>query len=111
MTSRAVRRLRLTVPVLLAACSGTNSATERVTLPPGTSFSALTDSLSAHGIIGDRRWFKLLARVRGVDRSVQAGVYEFAPGRSANEVLDILAKGKAVAQRLESLVRGVLQSI
>jgi UPF0755 protein len=94
-----VRRLRLAFPVILAACRGTNSATERVTLPPGTSFAALTDSLAAHGIIGDRRWFTLLARVRRVDRSVQAGVYEFAPGRSANEVLDILAKGKAAAQR------------
>jgi UPF0755 protein len=92
-------RRPLALLLLLAACTGTNTATERVTLPPGTSFSALTDSLSAHGIIGDRRWFKLLARVRGVDRSVQAGVYEFAAGRSANEVLDILAKGKAAAQR------------
>ena len=89
----------LAIVVLLAGCGGGNTDTERVTLPPGTSFSALTDSLAAHGVIGDRRWFKLLARVRGVDRSVQAGVYEFAPGRSANEVLDILAKGKAAAQR------------
>ena len=29
--------------------------------------------------IASRRWFKLMARVRGVDRSVQAGVYEFPP--------------------------------
>ena len=84
---------------LLAACSGTNPTLERVTLPAGTSFSALTDSLTAHDIIGNRRWFKLLARIRGVDRSVQAGVYEFAPGLSAGEVLDILATGKAAAQR------------
>jgi len=85
--------------VLLAACAGTNPGVERVTLPPGTAFAALTDSLTAHGIIGDRRWFKLLARLRGVDRSVQAGTYEFAPGLSAGEVLDILATGRAAAQR------------
>ena len=91
--------LALAAGVLLGACSGTNPSLERVTLPPGTSFAALTDSLTAHRIIGDRRWFKLLARIRGVDRSVQAGVYEFAPGLSAGEVLDILAKGKAAAQR------------
>ncbi|HEX6104078.1 MAG TPA: endolytic transglycosylase MltG [Gemmatimonadales bacterium] len=97
---RAARRTARLLPlVLLAACAGTNSGTERVTLPPGTSFAALTDTLSAHGIIGNPRWFKLLARVRGVDRSVQAGVYEFAPRLSAGEVLDILAKGKAAAQR------------
>jgi UPF0755 protein len=85
--------------LLLAACTSSNTDNERVTLPAGTSFAALTDSLEAHGVIGDRRWFKLLARIRGVDRSVQAGIYEFAPGLSAGEVLDILAEGKAAAQR------------
>jgi UPF0755 protein len=93
------RHLALAAALLLAGCRGTNTGLERVTLPPGTSFASLTDSLTAHGVIGDRRWFKLLARVRGVDRSVQAGVYEFAPGLSASEVLDILATGKAAAQR------------
>lgn len=85
--------------LLVTACTGTNPAAERVTLPPGTSFAALTDSLTAHGIIGSRRWFTLLARIRGVDRSVQAGTYEFAPGLSAGEVLDILSEGRAAAQR------------
>ncbi len=85
--------------LIVAACTGTNPAAERVTLPPGTSFAALTDSLTAHGIIGSRRWFTLLARIRGVDRSVQAGTYEFAPGLSAGEVLDILSEGRAAAQR------------
>jgi UPF0755 protein len=85
--------------LLLAACTGTNTAPERVTLPPGTSFAALTDSLRAHGIIGNPRWFRLLARIRGVDRSVQAGVYEFGPRLSAGDVLEILATGRAASQR------------
>jgi UPF0755 protein len=59
----------------------------------------VTDSLRAHRVIGHPFWFKLLARVRGVDRSVQAGVYEFAPGLSYWKVLDILARGRAMAQR------------
>ncbi|MGH2709401.1 MAG: endolytic transglycosylase MltG, partial [Actinomycetota bacterium] len=76
-----------------------NPTPERVTLPPGASFGAVTDSLADHGVVGNRLWFKLLARVRGVDRSVHAGVYEFAPGLSAWKVLDILAQGKAVSLR------------
>lgn len=93
-------RAALSMAVLpLLACAGSNTATERVTLPPGTSFPALTDSLAAHGVIASPRWFRLIARVRGVDRSVQAGVYEFGPGLSAWEVLDILSRGKAAAQR------------
>jgi UPF0755 protein len=83
----------------LAACAGSNSAPERVTLPPGASFGAVTDTLAAHGVIGSRRIFKLIARIRGVDRSVQAGVYEFPPGTSPWHVLDVLAKGAAVAQK------------
>jgi UPF0755 protein len=86
--------------VLLSACSGANTTTERVTLPPGTPFGAVTDSLAAHRVISSPRVFKLLARVRGVDRTVQAGIYEFAPGLSPWAVLDILKLGKAAARRL-----------
>lgn len=82
----------------LAAC-GTNSSAERVTLPPGATFSAVTDTLVAHGIVGNRLWFKLLARARGADRSVRAGVYQFDPGLSAWKVLDILEAGDEVATR------------
>jgi UPF0755 protein len=85
--------------LLLAACAGGNSAPERVTLPPGASFAAVTDTLAAHGVVRSRRGFKLLARMRGVDRSVQAGVYEFPPGTSAWKVLDVLARGAAVSRK------------
>ncbi|MBA3259607.1 MAG: endolytic transglycosylase MltG [Gemmatimonadales bacterium] len=99
---RAPYRRTAVPPLLFAlcACAGTNPATERVTLPPGTSFAAVADSLTSHGIVANRVGFKLLARMRGVDRAVQAGVYEFAPGLSPWAVLDILSKGKAAAQRL-----------
>jgi UPF0755 protein len=83
---------------LIVAC-GSNPAAERVTLPPGASFSAVTDTLAAHGVVGSRFWFTLLARVRGADRSVRAGVYEFAPRLSAWKVLNILEAGDEVATR------------
>lgn len=83
----------------LAACAGTNPTAERVTLPPGASFAAVTDTLAVHRVIASRRIFKLIARARGVDRSVQAGVYEFPPGTSPWKVLDVLARGAAVSQK------------
>src|SRR5262249_30381255 len=85
--------------VLLAGCGG-NTGVERVILPPGTPFKAVTDSLIAHRVVTSRRIFKWLARVRGVSRSVQAGIYEFQPGVSVWSVLDVLAAGKGVAVRL-----------
>jgi UPF0755 protein len=87
------------VVTVLAGCAGTNSAPQRVTVPTGASFSAVTDTLAAHGVIASRRVFKLIARIRRVDRTVQAGVYEFSPGTPPWEVLDVLAKGAAVSQK------------
>ena len=83
---------------VLFACSA-SPQNARVVLPPGASLSAVTDSLAAHRVIANRRWFKLLARIRGVDRSVHAGVYEFPAGTSEWRVLGMLAKGKKAALR------------
>ena len=97
------RRFRLILSLLpivagLSACSG-SAQSARVILPPGATFAAVTDSLAAHGVISNRRWFKLLARVRGVERSVHAGVYEFPAGTSPWAVLGMLARGKKAALR------------
>lgn len=84
--------------ISVLACSS-SSKPARVILPPGASFAAVTDSLTAHRVITNPRWFKLLARIRGVDRSVHAGVYEFPAGTSEWRVLGMLAKGKKAALR------------
>jgi UPF0755 protein len=94
-----VRSLFSVLSVLSVAACGSSAQSARVILPPGASFGAVTDSLAAHGVISDRRWFKLLARIRGVDRSVHAGVYEFPAGTSEWTVLGMLAKGKKAALR------------
>jgi UPF0755 protein len=89
----------LSLVLLCSACAGTNPRRERVTLPPGATFAAVTDTLAAHGVIGNRKLFKLIARARGIDRSVQAGVYEFPPGSLPWQVLGLLAKGAAVSEK------------
>ncbi len=86
--------------VLSLGCAGSSRTPERVTVPPKASFGSVADSLSAHGVIRSRLWFKLLARIRGVDRSVKAGVYEFPPGASAGAVLSALAEGRTATARL-----------
>jgi UPF0755 protein len=83
---------------ILSACTS-SAQTARVILPPGAPFSAVTDSLVAHGIVSHPRWFKLMARIRGVDRTVHAGVYEFPAGTSEWKVLGMLAHGKKAALR------------
>ena len=92
------RRAALWLTALTLAC-GAGSSGGRVTLPAGATFSAVTDTLVAYGIIDNPLWFKLLARVRGTDRSVRAGVYQFDPGQSAWKVLTTLERGQEVATR------------
>lgn len=88
----------LAAAALLSGCGG-NAGAERVILPPGATFAAVTDSLVAHKVVTSRGVFKLLARLRRVERSVQAGIYEFQPRVSLWRVLDILAAGRGVAVR------------
>lgn len=85
----------------LTACSPTApGAPERVTIPPHATFAAVTDSLARHQIVRSRLWFKLLARLKGLDRSVKAGVYEFPRYAPAGEVLAALAEGRTASVRL-----------
>ncbi len=71
----------------------------RVVIAPGTTFGEVTDTLVARGVVTHATWFKLLARVRGLDRSVQAGAYEFQPGESAWRVLNTLRSGRTASTR------------
>src|SRR6185312_12086314 len=82
----------------LTACTS-SAKPARVILPPGASFGAVTDSLAAHGVIAHPGWFKLMAKLRRVERSVHAGVYEFPAGTSPWTVLTMLAHGKKAALR------------
>jgi len=85
---------------LLVACApAENAPVERVTIPPGTSLGQVADSLAAHQVIESRRWFRTLARLRGVERSVKAGVYEFRRGSGAWRALSALNRGVVVAIR------------
>jgi UPF0755 protein len=93
-----MRRWVLAGALVLSGC-GSNTGVERVILPPGATFAAVTDSLVSHRVVTSRGAFKLLARLRRVERSVQAGVYEFTPRVSLWRVLDVLKAGRGVAVR------------
>ena len=86
--------------VLILACAGAVAGpSERITIPPGATFGEVTDSLAAHGMIRSRFWFKVLGRLRGVDREVQAGIYDFPLGAGAWQVLAALTSGRVATVR------------
>lgn len=82
--------------LFLLACAAppTGGPTTRVTIPPGSSFSAVTDTLMADGVITSRRWFRLLARLRGTDRRVQAGIFDLPAHTETWRLLTALEEGR-----------------
>ncbi|HEX3928026.1 MAG TPA: endolytic transglycosylase MltG [Gemmatimonadales bacterium] len=91
--------LLTTCGVLLSAC-GASGTPERVPVPPGSTVRTAAESLSAHGIIHSTAWFRLRARLAGVDRQVKSGVYEFHPGQPEGDILTALSTGAALRYRL-----------
>lgn len=102
MTPRT-RTPRLWAGLLLAALAcggpGAGGPKERVFLPPGAGFRAMRDSLVAHGVVTNPRWFTFLARVARYDRALKAGYYELPKGSSAWTVLRTVAKGTEATVR------------
>jgi UPF0755 protein len=86
---------------LLLACAPPLPGTPavRVTIPVGSTFRAVTDSVAAHGLIPSRLWFRILARLRGADRIVKAGIYDLPEGAGAWALLDILKAGRVATVR------------
>ena len=95
---RAAGALTLAAVSFIAACSSSNDASVRVTIPPGSSFGAAIDSLTRNGVISSPKLFGLYASSRGRDRDLKAGTYVFESGMSWNGVLDALTRGKGLVQ-------------
>ena len=90
---------RLGCILLLAVSACRPGPVERVTIPPGASLSRVADSLAAHGVITCRPCFKLVARLRGMERSAQAGVYELPRAAGNWRALTALQEGHVLAVR------------
>jgi UPF0755 protein len=97
---RVWRLFPLACVVLVAACGGSNGEPVRVTVPRGASVRVAAESLATRGVIANRTWFRLRARMAGLDRKLKPGLYEFPARVSTEEVLRRLAAGDAVHVRL-----------
>ena len=91
------------LPALLAACTGSgpdaNAPIERVTIPAGATLQAVADSLAAHGVVRDSRRFRVVARLKGLERQLQAGVYDLRVGERIDTVLAVLSEGRTASLR------------
>ena len=101
---RRVRAVAAALALLLTACAGPSPTTprERIVVTQGASFHQVTDSLEAHGLVSHPFWFRALARLRGIDRSTQAGTYDLPLGQSAWGLLTALRDGRVAMKRFTS---------
>ena len=74
-----------------------------VTIPRGATYYQALDSLQSRGVIKNRDWFSLYARVRGLPSNLKSGVYLFDPGESWGSVVTTLKKGRGMEARFTVL--------
>jgi UPF0755 protein len=67
-----------------------------VTVPKGASLSQVGSILQEKQVVSSRLVFKLVALIRGEQRTVKAGDYALKTGSDAGEVLDQLISGKTL---------------
>jgi len=78
------------------ACSGSDDAPARVTIPVGASMRVAADSLARAGVVGSSRLFRMYAKVRRSDRAVKAGTYLLRRDASWESVLASLREGRGL---------------
>jgi UPF0755 protein len=92
------RILLLTSVVLFGACGGGEPTGDpvRFTVPQGSGFGAVTDTLASHDLVEWPTIFRLYARYEGAERDVKPGVYEMQRGLAWSDILDKLVSGDVV---------------
>jgi UPF0755 protein len=80
--------------------AGGDATPQTVVIEPGRSVAAIAATLAGRGIIQSPLRFKLLARMRGSDRRIQAGEYELHAALAPVEVLERFEKGAVKLYRI-----------
>jgi UPF0755 protein len=81
----------------IAACGSDEPAQSiQVTVPTGTTFDSVLDTLVDRGVVAARRRLRFYARVTGADRRIRSGSYALVPGASWGEILETLTSGRVM---------------
>ena len=71
-----------------------------VVVPKGASLKTVAEELSRAGVI-DKPWlFRIMARINGLAKHLNAGEYQFMPGISLQTAMDKIARGEVFFRRI-----------
>ncbi|MFN2570704.1 MAG: endolytic transglycosylase MltG [Gemmatimonadales bacterium] len=74
-----------------------------VIIPRGATYYQALDTLESRGVIENRDWFSLYARVRGLPSNLKSGVYTFAHGERWSTIVSTLKTGRGLEARFTVL--------
>lgn len=80
----------------VTACGKSEGSATRVTIPPGATMRAASESLHRSGVIESPRMFRLYAKMRRSDRGIKPGTYLLKRDQSWGSVLAALRSGKGI---------------
>ncbi len=80
--------------------ANSQSGQKVIIIPTGQSFNATTAALSKYHIIEDPFKFKIVARLKGYDKKLQAGEYVLSAAMSPIQILQKLVNGEVKLYRL-----------
>ena len=100
MLVRPLRPLVAALALAGVACRGGGSGQARVVVPRGASLRVAADSLEKAGVIQNATVFRIYASLRGRDRSIRAGTYQFKRGESWGDVLADLQGGRGLVRSI-----------
>lgn len=80
----------------IAGAASPTGESARVVVPRGASLRVAAESLSAQGVIGSTRLFRLFARVTGAETAIKPGTYQFTTDAGYRDVLDALVTGRGL---------------
>ncbi len=68
--------------------------TETINIPPGSPLSAISDTLMQYEVIDDKGAFEFALRFRGLETSLQPGIFQIPAGASYRTLIEILTSQK-----------------
>jgi UPF0755 protein len=80
----------------IAGAASPTGEPARVVVPRGASLRVAAESLSAQGVIGSTRLFRLFARATGAETTIKPGTYQFTTDAGYRDVLDALVTGRGL---------------
>lgn len=80
----------------------TNTSNQAIilTIQDGESTQQIADDLQAKGLIRSSLAFSLWARIKGLDKTLEAGVYDLTPGMTIDQIIARLQNGQPDGKQL-----------